>query len=184
MIQYTIYLLTAFGQPAGGSGTIHIYTHTHTHTHTHTQYTERHKTNKTQNNTNILEECGPCPVLCGFYRGICLTTEERARKSLSQGSRIVPAGTMKIYKHTKGMLPYVQLFGIEQEIVWLILGLYFQCFPQNETPRCIRNPTQSKYRTNSSNRTFQHIAVYLPTLAVRRPSDRCTRKTSTDTTRD
>jgi hypothetical protein len=26
------------------------------------------------------------PKLCGFYPGICLTTEEKARKNLSQGS--------------------------------------------------------------------------------------------------
>jgi hypothetical protein len=26
------------------------------------------------------------PRLCGFYPGICLTTEEKARKNLSQGS--------------------------------------------------------------------------------------------------
>jgi len=35
------------------------------------------------------------PRLCELYRGICLTTEEKARKNLSQGSRKVPAGTMK-----------------------------------------------------------------------------------------
>jgi hypothetical protein len=40
------------------------------------------------------------PHLCGFYPGIWLTTEEKARKNLSQGSRRVPAGTMKIHKHT------------------------------------------------------------------------------------
>jgi hypothetical protein len=40
------------------------------------------------------------PRLCGLYPGICLTTEEKARKNLSQGSRRVPAGTMKIHKHT------------------------------------------------------------------------------------
>jgi hypothetical protein len=40
------------------------------------------------------------PRLCGFYPGICLTTEERARKNLSQGSRRVPAGVMEIHKHT------------------------------------------------------------------------------------
>jgi len=28
--------------------------------------------------------------LFGFYPGICLTTEEKARKNLSQGSRRVP----------------------------------------------------------------------------------------------
>jgi hypothetical protein len=36
------------------------------------------------------------PHLCGFYSGICLTTEEKARKNLSQGRRRVPAGTIKI----------------------------------------------------------------------------------------
>ena len=38
--------------------------------------------------------------LCELYPAICLTTEEKARKNLSQGSRRVPAVTMKIYKHT------------------------------------------------------------------------------------
>ena len=35
------------------------------------------------------------PRLCELYPGICLTTEEKARKNLSQGSRRVPVGTMK-----------------------------------------------------------------------------------------
>ena len=33
------------------------------------------------------------PRLCGFYPGICLTTEEKARKYLSQGSRRMPIGS-------------------------------------------------------------------------------------------
>jgi len=33
--------------------------------------------------------------LCELYSGICLTTEEKAWKNLSQGSRRVPVGTMK-----------------------------------------------------------------------------------------
>ena len=40
------------------------------------------------------------PRLCELYPGICLTTEEKARKNLSQGSRRAKAGTMKIDKHT------------------------------------------------------------------------------------
>ena len=32
------------------------------------------------------------PRLCEFYPGICLTTEEKARKNLSQGSRRVTDG--------------------------------------------------------------------------------------------
>jgi len=35
------------------------------------------------------------PRLCELYPGICLTTEQKARKNLSQGSRRVPVGTMK-----------------------------------------------------------------------------------------
>jgi len=35
------------------------------------------------------------PRLCELYPGICLTTEEKARKNLSQGSRRMPVGTMK-----------------------------------------------------------------------------------------
>ena len=34
------------------------------------------------------------PRLCELYPGICLTTEENARKNLSHGSRRVPVGTM------------------------------------------------------------------------------------------
>jgi len=40
------------------------------------------------------------PRLFGFYPGFCLTTEENAQKNLSQGRLRVPAGTMKILRHT------------------------------------------------------------------------------------
>ena len=78
-----IYLLTAIGLSPGGSSTVHIYTQT---VHRTTQL--------------IWEECGPCRVfksytVVEFYPGICLTTEEKARKILSQGSRRVPFGMMK-----------------------------------------------------------------------------------------
>jgi len=33
--------------------------------------------------------------LCELYPSICLTTEEKARKNLSQDSRRVPVGAMK-----------------------------------------------------------------------------------------
>jgi len=35
------------------------------------------------------------PLLCELYPGIYLTTEEKARKNLSQGRRRMPVGTMK-----------------------------------------------------------------------------------------
>ena len=61
MIYDTIYWSTAVVLTPGGSSTVHIYTH----------------------------KCGPCPVFCKFFPGICLTTEEKARKNLSQGSQRV-----------------------------------------------------------------------------------------------
>jgi len=70
------------------------------YTFTNKQYTERYKTNNTQNNTTIFGTMRAVPRLCELYPGICLTTEERARKNLSQGSRRVPAGTVKIHKYT------------------------------------------------------------------------------------
>ena len=44
------------------------------------QYSTHLHTNNTQNNTKFLEECGPCPIFCGFYPGICLTSDEIARR--------------------------------------------------------------------------------------------------------
>jgi hypothetical protein len=88
-----LYLLTAVGKPPGGSSSVHIYAQTIKRTTQNKQYIEQHK-----NLGRVLA----VPHLWGFYFGICLTTEEKAGKTLSQGSRRVPAGTMKIHKHTMG----------------------------------------------------------------------------------
>jgi len=58
------------------------------------QYSTHLHTNNTQNTSN-LGRVRAVPRLCELYRGICLTTEEKARKIISQGSRRVPVGTMK-----------------------------------------------------------------------------------------
>ena len=61
-----IYLLTAIGLPHGGSSTVHIYT-------------------QTIHRTNI--KCGrvwAMPRLCELYPGICLTTDEKTQKNLSE----------------------------------------------------------------------------------------------------
>jgi len=89
-----IYLLTAIGLTPGGSSTVHIYTHTIRRTTQSTQTLHR-----TTHLTNW-EECGAMPRLCGLSPGICLTTEEKARENLSQGSRRMPVGTMKT-EHTE-----------------------------------------------------------------------------------
>ena len=70
-----IYLFTAVGLTPGGSSTVHIYR---------------------QNNTiNYLGRVRAMPRLCELYPGICLTTEEKEGKNLSQGSWRMPVGTMK-----------------------------------------------------------------------------------------
>jgi hypothetical protein len=66
------------------------------------QYYSTHlHTNNTQNSENgtyikikkfyrLIWEVRAVPRLCELYAGICLTTEEKARKNLSQGSRKLP----------------------------------------------------------------------------------------------
>jgi len=46
-------------------------------------------------NTVNLVRVRDVPRLCELYPGISLTTEEKTRKNLIQGSRRVPVGTMK-----------------------------------------------------------------------------------------
>jgi hypothetical protein len=89
-----IYLLTAIGLSPGGS------------THLHTNNTQ----NKTNNNrttqiTNNVEECGPCPIFASFYPGICLTTEEKARKIHSQGKRNFSQVNKNLSQSTVYILP-------------------------------------------------------------------------------
>jgi len=61
---------------------------------THKQYTEQH-------NHLIGKSKGRAPSLRVVYPGICLTTEEKARKNLSQGSWRMPVGTMKTIYRTE-----------------------------------------------------------------------------------
>jgi hypothetical protein len=42
-----------------------------------------------------------------FYPGICLTTEEKARKNLSQGSQRMPVGTKKTFGTTSSLNTWV-----------------------------------------------------------------------------
>jgi hypothetical protein len=56
------------------------------HIYTQTVYRGRN----THNKNNKIREVWAVPRLCELYPGICLTSEEKARKPLSQGSRKVP----------------------------------------------------------------------------------------------
>ena len=49
---------------------------------------------------NNLELCVSCPIFEGFTLAVALQLKEKHGKNLRQGSRRVPAGTMKIHKHT------------------------------------------------------------------------------------
>jgi hypothetical protein len=82
-----IHLFTAIGLTPGGSSTAHIYT----------------QTINTQNDKINLVRVRAATRLCELYRGICLTTEEKGRENLSQGSWRMPAGTMErdYYDHQK-----------------------------------------------------------------------------------
>jgi len=58
------------------------------------QYSTHLQTNNIQNTIN-LERVQAVPHLCELYPVICRTTEGKARKNLSQGSRRLPVGMMK-----------------------------------------------------------------------------------------
>jgi hypothetical protein len=81
-----IYLSTAIGLTAGGSGTVHIYIQT---IYIITQITtEQHKQQqnstknirKTQITTN-LEECGPCPIFASFTLAFALQPRKKHGKT-------------------------------------------------------------------------------------------------------
>ena len=76
-----IYLLIATGFTPGGSSTVHIYKQT---------------IHRTTQSTTQLGRVRAVPRLCELHLGTCFTTDEKAGKNLSQGSRRVPVGT-RIY---------------------------------------------------------------------------------------
>jgi hypothetical protein len=83
---YDIYLLTASGLPPGGSCTIPIYTQTIHRTTQNKQYIEQHKIWEQYKKYGRVRAV---PRLGQLYPVICLTTEEKVRKNLSQGSRTI-----------------------------------------------------------------------------------------------
>ena len=99
-------MLTAIGLTPGGSSTVHIYTQTIHRTTQLTTLVGRLSGIRTQSgqtkindelrkNYRLMGRVRDVPRLCELQPVICLTTEEKARKTLSQGSRREPVGTMK-----------------------------------------------------------------------------------------
>jgi hypothetical protein len=82
-----IYLLTAIGLAPGGSSTVHIYTQTPGGSGTVHIYTQT--THRTTQNKQYIEQHNnfgrvlAVPRLGELYPGICLTTEEKTRKTPS-----------------------------------------------------------------------------------------------------
>jgi hypothetical protein len=87
-----MYLLTASGLPPGGSSTVHIYTQTIHRTTQNKPHVVQHKIWEQYKKFGRMRAV---PRLGELYPGICLTTKEKARKNLSQGS-----GTIRIHKPT------------------------------------------------------------------------------------
>ena len=83
------YLLTASGLTPGGSCTIRIYTQTVHRTTQNKQYIEQHKIWEKYKNYGIVRAVRRLGEL---YPGIRITTEEKAQKNLSQGSRTIRIG--------------------------------------------------------------------------------------------
>jgi hypothetical protein len=87
-----IYLLTASGLPPGGSCAVHIYTQTKHRMTQNEQYIEHQKIwaqHKIWEQYKKFGRVRALPPLGELYPGICLTTEEKARKTLSKGSRTI-----------------------------------------------------------------------------------------------
>ena len=79
-----IYLLTAIVLQPGGSSTVHIYTQTIHRMTQNKQYIEQHKN---------FGRVWAVPHLGELYPSICLTTEGKARKNLSQHSQRIRINT-------------------------------------------------------------------------------------------
>ena len=81
---YDMIHLTPIGLTPGGSSTYLHTNNTEQHNIDAKQYIEQHNSQ--------LREMRTVPRLCDVHPGICRTTEEKARKNLSQGSRNLSKG--------------------------------------------------------------------------------------------
>jgi hypothetical protein len=69
------------------------------YTFTHKQYIERYKTNNTWNNTTILEECGPCPVLASYTLAFALQSRKK------HGKTSVRVKNLRVENHSQDKKP-------------------------------------------------------------------------------
>jgi len=105
---YMIYLLTEIGFPPGGSSTVHIYTKTIHRTTQNKKYIEQNKN---------FGRVRAVPRLCELYLGICLITEEKARKNLCtlNGSFVCYLKVLSVAKIQKRRIKHQNNFSF---ILW------------------------------------------------------------------
>ena len=60
------------------------------------------------------------PRFCDVYPGICITTEEKARKTLSQGSRRMPVGTKKTEYTEESTEYYTPIYAQVLQVVYFL----------------------------------------------------------------
>jgi hypothetical protein len=143
---------------SSGSSTIHIYTNS--------TLNNTFDTNNTQNNTiHYLERVRTVPRLCQLYPGICLTTEEKARKNLSQGSRRMPVGTLKTEYTEQSMQTIRKLTELNKNI------LNIQPYKTyNHIHNDKKNPKRTSLHCNTSLHFTTLIDTSLPLIYTLLPS--------------
>jgi hypothetical protein len=107
----------------------------------------------TENNTNN-NQCGKVravPRLCEFYPGICLTTEEKARKNLSQGK--------KTFSQVKKNLS-------EYSIHITKTPAHYKTHPHTHTNTHTHTHTHTHARARAHTHTHTHITKQYKTTTV------------------
>ena len=103
------------------------------------QYSTHLHTNNTQNNTINLGRVWAVPHLCELCPGICLTTEEKARKNLSQGSRRVQRVAEDGNEHTSVIKIHYQVSDYQLLKKYFALLSQLQNYTENNYIHSIRN---------------------------------------------
>jgi hypothetical protein len=122
--------------------------------------------------------------LCELYRGICLTTEEKARENLSQGSRRVPVGTMKtdyknrthitirIHKHNNKNTSITKLNKSIPNIQPLYNDKSSKLHMIYISSNNVRHPVTKTFTTlhpTTLNNTWKYRCVFVRTITLTKP---------------
>ena len=106
-------------------------------THIHTNNTENDTKQTIHRTTQKLGRVRAVPCLCGFYPGICLTTEEKAWKILSQGSHTLTYNENTTYCFSTATMVARMRLSVMLYVHWLALLFSFQKNPAVCSVLCI-----------------------------------------------